>query len=59
MADLRQTLLSLVNRDEVIYWCRKNNKTLVESTVDEWEIVFDDQGRIIDVRMSLDVPQAG
>lgn len=61
MATTQDAIKKLLNREEVIYWARKNSITLEEFPggfwVDEWTVTFDQEDKIAAVERRLDVPR--
>jgi hypothetical protein len=60
MATTQETIKKLLNREEVIYWAKKNGVRLEEFPggfwVGEWTITFDQEDKIAAVERRLDVP---
>lgn len=61
MATTQETIKRLLNREEVIYWAKKNGITLEEFPggfwVDEWSVYFTKDNKIAAVERRLDVPR--
>ena len=61
MTTQRGTIERLLNKEEILYWARKNNVSVREFSgglhVDEWTVMLDQEDRISSVEMTLDVPR--
>ncbi|AXH68722.1 hypothetical protein SEA_COMRADE_4 [Streptomyces phage Comrade] len=61
MATKKETLERLVNKEEILYWARKNAVEIeIEDDrihVDDWSIILDDEDKIAAVERRLDVPR--
>lgn len=60
MATQKETIEKLLNKEEVIYWARKNAVTIEIFDggiyIDEWTVVFDQEDKIAAVERRLDEP---
>lgn len=61
MATKKETLERLVNKEEILYWAKKNAVEIeIEEDrihVDDWTIILDDEDKIAAVERRLDVPR--
>jgi len=61
MATQKVTLERLLNKEEVVYWAKKNNIALEEIpgglVIEEWKINLDTQDKIVSVERRLDEPE--
>ncbi|QQO39692.1 hypothetical protein SEA_BELFORT_4 [Streptomyces phage Belfort] len=61
MATKKETLERLVNKEEILYWAKKNAVEIeIEDDrihVDDWSIILDDEDKIAVVERRLDVPR--
>ncbi|UTN92263.1 hypothetical protein SEA_STIGMA_4 [Streptomyces phage Stigma] len=61
MATKKETLERLVNKEEILYWAKKNAVEIeIEGDrihVDDWSIILDDEDKIAAVERRLDVPR--
>ncbi|QZE11604.1 hypothetical protein SEA_KARP_4 [Streptomyces phage Karp] len=61
MATKKETLERLVNKEEILYWAKKNAVEIeIEDDrihVDDWSIILDDEDKIAAVERRLDVPR--
>jgi hypothetical protein len=61
MATQKEFIENLVNKDEILYWARKNGVATELFPggiyVDEWQVSLDTQERIVSVERRLDEPR--
>lgn len=61
MATQKEALEKLLNKEEILYWARKNSIELEEIPggilVDEWKINLDTQDYITSIERRLDEPR--
>jgi hypothetical protein len=61
MATQKETIEKLLNKEEILYWSRKNNMQIEEFDggiyIDEWTVLLDQEDKIAAVERRLDVPR--
>ncbi|QWT29900.1 hypothetical protein SEA_TUNATARTARE_4 [Streptomyces phage TunaTartare] len=61
MATQKETIEKLLNKEEILYWSRKNNIQIEEFDggiyIDEWTVLLDQEDKIAAVERRLDVPR--
>ncbi|UUG69345.1 hypothetical protein SEA_SHAM_4 [Streptomyces phage Sham] len=61
MATQKETIEKLLNKEEILYWAKKNNVQVEEFDggiyVDEWSVLLDQEDKIAAVERRLDVPR--